>query len=135
MPNVFRWNIARREQLGRLATGESVEGLPSILEEVREPDAGGGDRGAAVDASGVVPSAGVGASCRQSAETRRAVVQQQAAGSVVEEARPAVNTQCHTEYQEATFSAWGRYGPRRADFRGRERSIILAVTARRVADA
>ncbi len=35
MPNVFRWNIARREQLGRLVTGESVEGLPWILEEVR----------------------------------------------------------------------------------------------------
>jgi hypothetical protein len=35
MPNVFRWNIARREQLGRLVTGEPVERLPSILEEVR----------------------------------------------------------------------------------------------------
>jgi hypothetical protein len=35
MPNVFRWNIARREQLGRLVTGEPVEGLASILAEVR----------------------------------------------------------------------------------------------------
>ncbi|HEX5076385.1 MAG TPA: hypothetical protein VFW03_24455 [Gemmatimonadaceae bacterium] len=35
MPNVFRWNIARREQLGRLVTGEPVENLPWILEEVR----------------------------------------------------------------------------------------------------
>lgn len=35
MPNVFRWNIARREQLGRLVTGEPVDGLPAILEEVR----------------------------------------------------------------------------------------------------
>ena len=35
MPNVFRWNIARREQLGRLVTGEPVDGLPVILEEVR----------------------------------------------------------------------------------------------------
>jgi hypothetical protein len=35
MPNVFRWNIARREQLGRLVTGEPVEGLSSILDDVR----------------------------------------------------------------------------------------------------
>jgi hypothetical protein len=35
MPNVLRWNIARREQLGRLVTGEPAEGLPSILAEVR----------------------------------------------------------------------------------------------------
>lgn len=35
MPNVFRWDIARREQLGRLVTGEPVEGLASLLEEVR----------------------------------------------------------------------------------------------------
>ena len=35
MPNVFRWNIARPEQLGRLVTGEPVDGLPSMLEEVR----------------------------------------------------------------------------------------------------
>lgn len=35
MPNVFRWSIARREQLGRLVTGEPVEGFASILAEVR----------------------------------------------------------------------------------------------------
>ena len=35
MPNVFRWDIARREQLGRLVTGEPAEGFPLILNEVR----------------------------------------------------------------------------------------------------
>lgn len=35
MPNVFRWNITRREQLGRLVTGEPVDDLTSILVEVR----------------------------------------------------------------------------------------------------
>ena len=32
---VFRWNIARREQLGRLVGREPVEVHPAVLEELR----------------------------------------------------------------------------------------------------
>lgn len=35
MPNVFRWNIARREQLGRLVDGEPASAVTHILEHVR----------------------------------------------------------------------------------------------------
>jgi len=35
MPNAFRWNVARREQLGRLLTGEPLPYRPAVLEEVR----------------------------------------------------------------------------------------------------
>ena len=39
MPNVFRWNIARREQLGRLVTGEPAESFTRELVEVRRSSA------------------------------------------------------------------------------------------------
>jgi len=35
MPTVFRWNIARREQLGRLVGPEPAEVHPAVLEELR----------------------------------------------------------------------------------------------------
>lgn len=35
MPTVFRWNIARREQLGRLVDGEPAEIHQSVLDELR----------------------------------------------------------------------------------------------------
>jgi len=35
MPTVFRWNITRREQLGRLITGEPAELHPAMLDELR----------------------------------------------------------------------------------------------------
>ena len=35
MPTVFRWNIARREQLGRLVSREPAEVRPGVLEELR----------------------------------------------------------------------------------------------------
>ena len=35
MPAVFRWNITRREQLGRLVEGEPAEIHRSVLEELR----------------------------------------------------------------------------------------------------
>lgn len=35
MPNAFRWDIVRREQLGRLLTGEPVPRFAAVLDEVR----------------------------------------------------------------------------------------------------
>ena len=35
MPAVFRWNIARREQLGRLVDGAPVDVHPAVLHELR----------------------------------------------------------------------------------------------------
>jgi len=35
MPTVFRWNITRREQLGRLVEGEPVDLHPAMLDELR----------------------------------------------------------------------------------------------------
>ena len=34
MPTVFRWNIARREQLGRLVDGAPVDVNPAVLDEL-----------------------------------------------------------------------------------------------------
>ena len=35
MHTVFRWNIARREQLGRLVAGELAPDLSYVIEEIR----------------------------------------------------------------------------------------------------